>query len=655
MERAPAVLALSVDAPGARDLDDAFWVSRLPDGGFSLTVCIADVAGHVAQGSPDDLAAASRGLSTYGDGPRSAMFGDHVAARLASLDPRTVRAAVVQALSFSPGGDLLSVQARLAPVRSVAALAYPSFDDILLTEDARLRPMCEDAVDLASALWTRRVAAVGLPDWDSAFRPDGGIRGGIPLGLVGQTVVHEFMVASNAAAARALRSAGVPMIYRNQGPRQGGPGGRYEVVCHGHAGLAEAAYGQFSCPIRRFVDLVNQRQYRAHILGVPAPYSNVELSAICASANVSAQRADALARVKAQQPDGDQRNGVSLERLDPFAFRRVVRRTGGLDRRTLYEFVRRMDGGMLTHSDAAWLLFGRDAPSDDALRAEILARVAASPGEIDRIWRIARDDHGVPPFDAEAARDGRGWHAAAAVGRYVGEASAATAAAARDLALVRLAASALCLDPTPAPGPASRTIRFSDTRAPRQLASLCRLMGWEGPDYRIEEAPAPTERGRPCRGYVEIGTDTFPYRSPTAFGSQRGAVELAAAELAYSALLPYAEEVLRRDARAYGVDLEALEADERADGPVSALDDFCRRYAARQNWVWLRERPSVRRFICALEVSAGGNTVRLSGWGRSREDAMRSAAASAISVLTGRNAAPEPVEAAPEEALAPAP
>ena len=640
----PAVQGMTVDAPGTRDRDDAIWVERTPTDGYLLTVSVTAVALHVERDSPDDVIAASRGLNFYGEGLRSAMFGEHVTTRMASLDPRILRPVIAHQLAYEPGPsgsglELVHEKTFLADLRSMAAIGYSSFDDILGTPDSRLQPMCQAAVTLARSLWARRVAAVGMPDWNSAFDARGAIRGDILPGEVGKSVVHEFMVAANASATKYLASTGRPVIYRNQGPRPGGPGGRYEIVCHGHGALGVPAYAQFTIPLRNYVSLVNQRGLVAALKGLPVPYTVAEHAAICARGNVSAQRAEALARTRSAQPDQDPAS-VPLDRLDPFAFRRLVRRRGGFDRRTLRDFQRRLDGGLLTHSDAAWLLFDRNSPSDDSLCGLLLARLAASPGHFDRIWQIAREDHGLPPFAAELVRHGENWSAAASAGRFTGSASHTDPVATRELALLRMVASALGLPALDPAAPGSKGIRFTDTRARRQLEQLADTMGWDPPLFCIAEDPAGL-RGRTASGHVEVVTDSFHYRSPMVAASNAAAAEMAAAELAQAALKPYADDVLRRDVRNQGIDLAELAREERTEGAIRAADTFCMRYGARQTWIWTRERPGTREFNCMLEVSAGGNTLRAYGYGSSRTDARNTAAQAAVSMILGRAVAPD--------------
>jgi ribonuclease R len=656
-ERTP-VLGLTVDAWGARDFDDAIWAERLPDGSITVTVSISDVACLVPKESGDDVGAASRGMNLY-DGNRAAIFGDHIGARLASLAPRVSRPVVVHRFVLSPEGREVSGEVFRGTLKSLAALNYTNFDDILATPDARLHPMSVAATEAARMLWTRRVSRVGMPEWDSAFDRRGRVRENVAFGMIGQTVVTEFMAAANYLATRIVNAAGAPMIFRNQGPRPGGPGGRYEVVSHGNMALGLPHYGQFSSPIRRYPDLVNQRIQCAVIDGDEPPYSLAENSRICAEANRAAQRADAATKARtshdrAPVTEGDTQSGIPLGGMDVVAFRQHLRRKGGLDWRAAKELVRRLDGGLVTHVDIAWLLFGKDSPADDRMRLALLCRVATAPGEIDRIWRIGRDDHSLPTFEALGARQDKEWVTVARVGRFTSEASGTDPVRVRDTALIRLAASALLLPEPQMPSPDASPLRFADTRARGRLEELCGLMGWDAPEFTVEEIPVDS-RHRGYRGSVGVLTDTFHYRSPLSFASNRPSVEMSVAEFAIAALQPYADDALRTESRLYGIDMGALVHDEDRQGPVAAMENFCRRYAARHRWIWAQECPSLNRFQCRLEVTGGGNTARSNGRSNTRRGAMADAASRMVGLLTGRTLDAETVHDLTEDEALTAP
>lgn len=643
----PAAVGITLDAAQARDLDDAFWVERL-ESGFRLSVFVAGVAVIVPVGSRDDESAALRGLNLYAPGvPREPMFGPHIASGLASLLPGRERPAVAVVIDFDAEGAETGRTAHLATFTSRAKLAYEDFDH-LLDPDGRMpgHSMAAAAFDLASATWRRRVALTGIPDWDAAFDASGRLVPGVGPGQIAQTVVHEFMVAANAAATEIVRSAGAAMIYRNQGARAGGPNGRYELDCLGHAALGKAAYGPFTNPIRRYVDLVNQRILCAVVEGVPSPYAVPDLARICAASNRAAQKAEIAGRRAGESPaplpsrgadDGTlpvrQPGRPALDRLDSPAFRIQMERALGLDADVNREIARRVDGGLLTHSDAAWLILGTDSPLDEGARSDLLRRLTANPGEMARILSAASNEIGLPDFDAEMRDLGGGrWLAAAALGRHVGDAVDGDPDRARGLALVGLAASVAHLAEPEALPPGSG-LRLADDRARERLASLCRLMGWGDPCYEIVDKSSST---RPLHGgTVAVATDHFPYRSPVVHGSTRRSAMTHAAELALPALDYYAEDQLRRNAAAFGADFGRLAQDARELGPEEAIEHFCRLNGASLRHLWLAERPSIRRFECLTEISAGGLRLAVPGEGESREQAMESAAWEAVGSLLG--------------------
>jgi shikimate dehydrogenase len=82
--------------------------------------------------------------------------------------------------------------------------------------------------------------------------------------------VAELMILANARWGRLLADHRVPGIYRIQPP-----GTRVRMATHAapHAGLGVAQYAWCTSPLRRYVDLVNQRQVIAVLSGRTPPYT----------------------------------------------------------------------------------------------------------------------------------------------------------------------------------------------------------------------------------------------------------------------------------------------------------------------------------------------------------------------------------------------
>jgi exoribonuclease-2 len=82
-------------------------------------------------------------------------------------------------------------------------------------------------------------------------------------------VVSELMIYVNSTWGRALAEGGTAAIYRVQGAGKV----RMSTVPAAHAGLGVEQYIWASSPLRRYVDLVNQRQLIAMVAGEAAPYA----------------------------------------------------------------------------------------------------------------------------------------------------------------------------------------------------------------------------------------------------------------------------------------------------------------------------------------------------------------------------------------------
>jgi len=90
-------------------------------------------------------------------------------------------------------------------------------------------------------------------------------RRGAPLDLL----VAELMIFTNSTWGRWLSECGVVGIYRSQSMGRV----RMSTAPGAHEGMGVSHYAWSSSPLRRYVDLVNQRQLIACIRNDPAPYA----------------------------------------------------------------------------------------------------------------------------------------------------------------------------------------------------------------------------------------------------------------------------------------------------------------------------------------------------------------------------------------------
>ena len=119
-----------------------------------------------------------------------------------------------------------------------------------------------------------------------------------------RNLVGEFMILANSIAARYCVRNDVPIIYRTQEIAEGLPEldpdnydpllfeqaikcmkkSRLSLHPQSHGGLGADFYTQLTSPIRRYTDMVMQRQLTGHLLGHELPYEAEELMAVIASA-----------------------------------------------------------------------------------------------------------------------------------------------------------------------------------------------------------------------------------------------------------------------------------------------------------------------------------------------------------------------------------
>jgi exoribonuclease R len=121
---------VTIDPPGAMDLDQALHVARDGDG-YVVHYAIADVAAFVAPGDPVDLEANRRGETLYGADDKIPLHPRVLSEDAASLLPERRRPALLWTLKLDAGGEGTSVDVRRAMVRSRARLDYDGVQDAI--------------------------------------------------------------------------------------------------------------------------------------------------------------------------------------------------------------------------------------------------------------------------------------------------------------------------------------------------------------------------------------------------------------------------------------------------------------------------------------------------------------------------------------------
>jgi len=292
---ADELFAITIDDEETLEVDDALSCVVEPEGVLRVCVHIALTADFVPRGGAMDQEAAARAATVYLPETIVRMLPEEVSCERASLIAGEMRPVLTTDVRIGPGGELLSQTIYPGRMRIGARLDYRNADRMLAGNGDGARDPASVALArlhaAAAKLRERRrhAGAVMFHRRESKVR----VRGGeIDIEIIdnaspSRNLVAEFMVLSNYVAARYAADHRVPIIYRVQ-PSEAGDlmmqRARLSLYPEYHAGIGLDCYAQLSSPIRRYADLVMQRQLVAALGETgPRPYDANELLAILAN------------------------------------------------------------------------------------------------------------------------------------------------------------------------------------------------------------------------------------------------------------------------------------------------------------------------------------------------------------------------------------
>jgi len=270
-------LAFSIDDATTTEIDDAFSVKPLPNGHWRIGVHIAAPTLAIAPGSPLDEIAAQRLSTVYMPGHKITMLPDEIVA-LFTLGENSRCPALSMYLEVTPELAIVAQQNVVDHVEIKANLRHDTLEP-LFNEASVLSGEGEYAFkDELLLLWrfaSKLKEARGKPDGQRMF-PDYNFSVADDRVSIEERnrdtpidrVVSELMIHVNSQWGKQLAEAGVSAIYRTQ---DGGKV-RMSTTPAPHQGLGVAHYMWSSSPLRRYIDLLNQRQLLALLRGEEPSY-----------------------------------------------------------------------------------------------------------------------------------------------------------------------------------------------------------------------------------------------------------------------------------------------------------------------------------------------------------------------------------------------
>lgn len=280
------VAAFSIDDSATTEIDDAFSVTALDEHRLRIGIHIAAPALAIARGDAIDALARGRMSTVYAPGIKVTMLPAAWIEAFSLTEGRTVPVLSLYADIDRESCALLATESRVEQVRIAANLRHDRLDRVVTEESIATGVFDAPFAAELSLLWrfartllVQREAVRGRPEpigrIDYSFELSGegeqaqvSIKQrarGSPLDLI----VAELMILANSTWGRALAERGVAGIYRSQALGRV----RMSTSPAPHEGIGVTHYAWSTSPLRRYVDLVNQRQLIALINAAPVPYA----------------------------------------------------------------------------------------------------------------------------------------------------------------------------------------------------------------------------------------------------------------------------------------------------------------------------------------------------------------------------------------------
>lgn len=290
--------AFSIDDSSTTEIDDAFSLQSLGEGRMRLGVHIAAPAVAISRGHELDQVARGRMSTVYAPGIKTTMLPDDWVQAYSLNEGRVVPVVSLYAVIDEADHTVVVTETKVERLKIAANLRHDKLD-ALVTEEAiesgtLAMPFATEVAWLwrfARKLMRDREAVRGRPepvgrvDWSYELEGEGedarvslkARRRGAPLDLL----VAELMILANSTWGAWLADNKITGIYRSQ--RMGRV--RMSTTPGPHDGIGVEHYAWSSSPLRRYVDLVNQRQIVSLALGLPPayPHGDAEMFAIVSS------------------------------------------------------------------------------------------------------------------------------------------------------------------------------------------------------------------------------------------------------------------------------------------------------------------------------------------------------------------------------------
>ena len=217
----------TIDGEGAKDLDDAVSLRRLPGGGYKLGVHIADVSHYVREKTALDRCAMQRGTSVYFTDKVVPMLPPVLSNGVCSLNAGEDKYALSAIISLDKEGNIVNLNLKQSVIRSRLRGVYSEVNRLLAGEAesdikkkySAVLPTLIKMKELYEIL-LKKSKARGAIDFDADEAVILLNEKGEPCAIekrergIAERMIEQFMLAANEAVATYLSENNIPCVYR---------------------------------------------------------------------------------------------------------------------------------------------------------------------------------------------------------------------------------------------------------------------------------------------------------------------------------------------------------------------------------------------------------------------------------------------------------
>ena len=387
---------VTIDDDDTRDIDDGLAYERLTDGRERIWIHVADPGRLIPAGSELDLEARRRGSSLYLAQGNLPMFPELLSTGVFSLRAGVRCAAWSTWVELDETGEIAAYGLHRSWVKPIYRLSYADADDLIELAPPQDRDLAElDLLLRRRRDWRLRQGALQMDLAEGRIRSHGGEPSlEITEPSPSRQLVAEAMILAGAVAARFGQDHGLALPYRSQLPAELPPAAQLEALPDGavrfaaikrclsrglmgtapapHFSLGLAAYVQATSPIRRYGDLVVQRQVAAQLEG-QSPLTEPELQELLDSF------------------DGAVREGIGISREDQRHWQQVwfEAHKSGQWRAQFLRWLRPQDRLGLVRIDEMAMDLAAECPAQSEPGEDLLLRVQQVDSLRDQLRLVA--------------------------------------------------------------------------------------------------------------------------------------------------------------------------------------------------------------------------------------------------------------------------